>query len=376
MTTATPELAKNPRPAQLDNLTLARKEGWFAYVDAPDLEQPEQLNSGRLKSLSDDARMDYEQRRRVWHANLGPIATPQYKRVFQQMEDIVASNQQTADKAKAAIAIDSPAGMGKTTVAQGFGRQYQREILAQEGPTTDAGHQRIPVCRVGMTGNTGMVAFSQAMLSFYAHPGTSRGRAREFADRARDLMASCQTKLLIIDEMHFLHWGNRQGVEVSNQCKAIANDFGVTLVFIGIGLGDNGLYSDGMSPADVIIAQMATRTTRLSMDRFQIKNEQGRKEWRDLLLAVEKKVVLANSRQGMVADDLSDYLFARSSGRIGSLVSLINRGCHLAVRTGAERLDQRLLDEVSIDVAAETGRRELEEAFKAGKLTSRPRRQP
>ncbi|WP_199754167.1 hypothetical protein [Amycolatopsis sp. WAC 01375] len=80
--------------------------------------------------------------------------------------------------------------------------------------------------------------------------------------------------------------------------------------------------------------------------------------------------MLADARPGMRADDLSDYLFARSTGHIGSLMTLINRGCQRAVRTGAERLDQAVLDSVKNDAAAENGRRELEAAFQARRLTT------
>lgn len=47
------------------------------------------------------------------------------------------------------------------------------------------------------------------------------------------------------------------------------------------------------------------------------------------------------------------------SWRIGSLMTLVNRGCQRAVRTGAERLSQNLLDHVRDDAATETARREL-----------------
>ncbi|MFK0181654.1 hypothetical protein ACIQVR_37485 [Streptomyces xanthochromogenes] len=38
----------------------------------------------------------------------------------------------------------------------------------------------------------------------------------------------------------------------------------------------------------------------------------------------------------MLAEDLSDYLFARSTGHFASLRALINRGCLRAIRAGAE----------------------------------------
>lgn len=81
--------------------------------------------------------------------------------------------------------------------------------------------------------------------------------------------------------------------------------------------------------------------------------------------------MLADRRPGMLADKLSDYLFARSSGHIGSLMTLINRGCQRAVRTGTERLTRELMDLVKNDEASEKARRELEAAFEARRLTTR-----
>lgn len=92
-----------------------------------------------------------------------------------------------------------------------------------------------------------------------------------------------------------------------------------------------------------------------------------------MLLAVEQRVVLTDKYPGMIADELSDYLFARSTGHIGSLMTVINRGCQKAVRTGAERLDEDLLSTVKNDAASEEARRELQLAFETGKLKSRPK---
>lgn len=83
--------------------------------------------------------------------------------------------------------------------------------------------------------------------------------------------------------------------------------------------------------------------------------------------------MLADKYPGMLADDLSDYLFARSTGHFASLMALVNRGCLRAVRTGHERLDTTLMDQVKNDAAAEESRRELVAAIEAGLITSRPR---
>jgi hypothetical protein len=50
--------------------------------------------------------------------------------------------------------------------------------------------------------------------------------------------------------------------------------------------------------------------------------------------------------------ELADYLFARTTGHIGSFITLITRGCYKAIRTGAENLTRQLLDTIRIDEAS------------------------
>ena len=107
------------------------------------------------------------------------------------------------------------------------------------------------------------------------------------------------------------------------------------------------------------------------MRPFTIEGDEGRRQWRQLLLALEQRIVLADHHPGMLVDELSDYLFARSTGHIGSLMTLINRGCQRAVRTGAEVLSRELMDRVKNDAASEKARQELEIAFQARRLTTR-----
>jgi hypothetical protein len=84
--------------------------------------------------------------------------------------------------------------------------------------------------------------------------------------------------------------------------------------------------------------------------------------------------VLTNKYPGMLANDLSDYLFARSTGHIGSLMTLINRGCQRAVRTGTEVLNEELLSGVKTDAAADKARAELTAAISNRRITTKPQR--
>ena len=54
----------------------------------------------------------------------------------------------------------------------------------------------------------------------------------------------------------------------------------------------------------------------------------------------------------MLAEDLSDYLYVRTTGHIGSLMELIRRdSAPRAIRTGAETSKCKLLHAVKIDSA-------------------------
>jgi len=366
-------VAHRPDHPTLDNLTLARKEGWAAFVNAVPRQRPESLTRSAIRALGDAAANDYNLRRREWHANLGPLKTPQLAALHEDLWDILDSNLQDGDKAKGAVAIDSVPGLGKTTAALAFGKDFHLREVAERGPRTAEGDERWPVCRVGLTGNTTMKDFNLAMLEFFAHPGVTRGTAAQYIRRALDCVLLCDVRLLIVDDLHFLRWRVSSGVEISNHLKYIANEFPVTLLLIGVGLQAGGLLSEGRSYSDAVLAQTGRRTTVLDIRPFLVSTEEGRREWRQLLLAIEERLVLADTTPGMLAEHLSDYLYARSTGHIGSLMTLINRGCQRAVRTGTERLTVSLLDNVKNDAAAEKARQELDAAIRARNITTTPR---
>jgi len=353
--------------------SLSAKEGWFEMVDAPDRKRPPTKTIKQLAALSDGQRLRYDELRAVWHANLGPIQTPQLAQVHEDLWEIVDSNRQDGDKVKGAASIDAHPGLGKTTIAVAFGRDFHRRQIELYGEDSTSGDQRIPVVYLALTGTTTMWTLNSMLCRFYAHPGAESGNATQLAGRAADCVLSCDTRLVIIDDVHFLDMNRQDSRAVANHFKWLANQFPVTFVFVGVGLADRGLLTEGLGLADAAYAQTGRRWTPLTVTPFEVHTENGRKTWRRLLLGIEQMLVLANKHHGMVADDLADYLYARSTGHFASLMTLVTRGCHRAIKSGEERLTAELLDRVKNDAAAEQARRELMASFGAGRLTARPR---
>jgi hypothetical protein len=350
--------------------SLSRKEGWRRYVDTPPRDPPERLPHDQLSLLGAGAREDYDEARHDWHANFGTLRTPQLAAAHDELELIVSAGRQDPDRVRGAAVIDALPGLGKTTAANSFARGFDRAQIRRYGPVTAEGHERVPVFRVGLTSNT---TLNRMICEFYGHPGTSRASAAELASHALDCVLSCETRAGIIDDVHFIDPRRKDGLDVSNHLKWLANELPVTFIYAGVGLAGRRFFAEGLTGENAVLAQTARRWTRLEVPPFEITSDAGRQHWRGLLKAAERQLVLSRARPGMLTG-LADYLFERTTGHIGSFVTLITRGCFRAIRTGEERLTAGLLDSVRIDEASEQARHQLAAAFAAGRLSASPAR--
>lgn len=347
-----------------------RLDGWLLEVNGPDRRQPDHLTRTQMSRMLRGRLLIYNDEREVWHANIGPIQTPQLVTLHEGLAEIVESNRQDGDKTKPAALVDAYPGLGKSTAVRDYGRALFRKEITLRGETAPGGHRRVPVIYIALTGNTQIRGLNAAICRFYGLP--TSGNADALAERAVDAVLSLKTIAIIIDDVHFLAGSHSNAVRMANQLKYLANVFPVTLIYVGVGAQKRGLLREGFSPQDALLAQFGRRTTPLTLPPFQVEDETGRRQWHTLLKTVEQQLVLADKYPGMLAEDLSDYLYARSTGHFASLMALINRGCLRAIRTGHERLDQELMDQVNNDAAAEEARRELAAAIENGLLTTSP----
>lgn len=332
--------------------SLSRKEGWRRFVETPARTRPEHLTRAQQRALPDDAAEDYRDRLADWHANFGTIATPQLLAVREELDLIVASNRQDSDRVRGAAAIDGHPGLGKTTIVNLFGREYDRAQRRRFGELTENGDERLPVFRVGLAPSTTLRTLNHMICEFYGPIGVSRPSAAQLTRIALDRVLACSTGVGIIDDVHFIDQRSKDGVAVNNHLKWLANELPITFVFAGVGLEKRRFFEEGLTGDSVVLAQTARRWTRLSVDSFP----RGDGAWTLLVKAIEAHLVLAEARPGDLVG-LSEYLFERTGGHIGSLTTLINRGCYKAVKSGKQRLTRELLNGLRIDAAAEKPRK-------------------
>jgi AAA domain len=353
--------------------SLSRKEGWRRWVNTPARQRPDPLTGAQLSRLSELAREDYDEARHDWHANFGTLRTPQLAAIHDELDQIVASNRQDPDRVRGAAVIDALPGLGKTTIANVFARDFDRTQIRRHGLVTGEGHERLPVFRVGLTSKTTLRTLNRMICQFYGHPGTDRANAAQLASYAVDCVLSCDTRIGIIDDLHFVNPADRDGLAVSNHLKWLANELPITFIYAGVGLAERRLFAEGLLGTNAALAQTGRRWTRLALPPFDVAIDEGRAHWHGLLKATERQLVLSRSRPGMLVG-LADYLFERTSGHIGSFITLIVRSCYKAIRTGEEHLTRELLEGVRIDEASEQARLQLAAAFAHGRLTTTPAR--
>ena len=78
--------------------TPTQLAGFLIRLEGPARTRPPCLSATEIAALSPIERTRYNDARAVWHANIGPIRTPQLLDLHEQLAGIVAANRQDGDK--------------------------------------------------------------------------------------------------------------------------------------------------------------------------------------------------------------------------------------------------------------------------------------
>ena len=330
---------------------LGSKAGWFAFVEAQKRDPLDRLDVPALRALEAEALEDYNECRMVWNSNIPTVRTQQLEHAFSLIDQVMASNRRDGDRLKGGVAIDSPPGLGKTTIAASYGKSFHRAQIRRHGSRTTGGNQRIPVVFVSLTANTTLKALNSRIVEFYGHPALERMTAAKLASLAVEIVVSCETAVIIVDDLHFVDFNHRSGTEVSNHLKWLANELPVTFIYTGVGLAEKSFFSEGLYGESAALAQTARRTTVCPIQPFTLTTDAGAQAWTALLQLLEGSLILASPREGMLVDH-ARLIFERTQGHIASLASLVERCAHLAIATGEETISEKILSMAVTDSAA------------------------
>jgi len=317
---------------------LTTLEGWRHYVDdvprVPDL-----LDERQWKRLDPDQRFGYDEDRLAHHARLLVVATSTVRRVITEGRRLSYLNR-SAVSGRCGLILSGAARTGKTT------------SIAQLGKTMEVIHRRrhpassddIPVIYITTPPAATPRMMAVELARFLGLPVTARANITDIIEAVCGVCLDTRTGLICVDEIHNISLTTRHGAETSDTLKYFSERIPATFVYAGLNIEREGLLSGTRGQ------QIAGRFSMIRTGPFPRGDE-----WSALIAALEDSLRLHAHTPGTLTK-LDTYLHQRTNGMIGSLLRLVRSAAIEAVIDGTERITRARLEDIEIDVAAETAR--------------------
>ncbi|GGJ71283.1 AAA family ATPase [Deinococcus aquiradiocola] len=296
----------------------------------------------------------FNRSRHLYHATCPPIATPDLQDFHSQMLLQIERNLDGDDGACPGGLLDGLGTLGKTTILKHLGKRFEQQFI-ENYPAEDAEQQDlvIPVAIVTMTSGASPKDLSLSLARYYdlVLPDNTKSITRTDITAAVIRAAHLhQTKLILVDEAHFIDMRTDAGQLANNHFKQLMNDTGATFVFAGIDCKGSGLLTEGLNNPRK--SQIGGRLMYRAITPMTLDSE----AWTGVLTDIEKLLVLGNLPAGTLHVGLRDYLYARTGGSIGSLMNLIRKAARVAVDSETETITETMLSNIALDHNAEMGR--------------------
>lgn len=361
-----PFVLPGPPPARE---TLAGWQQWRtsrnSFVPAP------WLDRAAWRALPQRRRMLYDLHRAATHANLPLQQTPMSQAVTRVLRGRIESNAlKHKPSTRAGVMITGGGYQGKTETACEVAADFEDawlELHHHLNPDALAGTRDLhaPVAYVQTPVTAKPKSTCKAILGFYG----ADTKNMDLPDLVRQVAASIRdhgTKALLLDDITRLRMHRADDQDVLDLIRAFMS-MHVTLVLIGVDIPGSGLLREGrhdprtgqwvFPPSRHAGARglEATQTERrfdlVELDRFRYDTPAQITGWTRHLAGVERQLRLMDAAPGMLTGGvMPEYLYRRTSGVVGLLERLIEDGCREAIGTGAERLDQAILDNVAVSL--------------------------
>lgn len=334
-----------PRPA------ITNYQEWRAFVEESVAARPTLLTLAEYRAMSDADRKPYNDERKRYHSRFGPLETPQLKNVHDEALRLAAINYGASPGARPGVILDGLGTVGKTTIVMHLGRKYERALrrkLKLPGCFPN-GDLFVPVVYISLPGDVTIKAFNWLVVEYFNIPAPRSAREEWLTRQIVRIAKACGTSMFIVDDIHFVKMKNRTGETINNHFKFLANCISSTFVYAGINLEGTQLLSEGASREKAIFSQTKHRFKKYDINPYH----NGGTEYRSLLASFEHHLLLVKQEPGMLVDQLANYIHGRTAGYIGAISNLLREGANLAIDRGDERLSTRLLDQITLDHAAE-----------------------
>lgn len=224
--------------------------------------------------------------------------------------------------------------LGKSTLIERAAAMWHREAVGDDcdplvlpswvSPAGVTAHYE-PVVALSLRGGATTRVFLDSLAEAMDYPRTARvSPARLFFDHG--------TRILVVDDVHFLIKSEKKGEAVLQEIKYICTalgELGGTVILVGANLDDHPLMED---PQVTGRSQPPFRFTPYRLD-----TEEQMRSWIALLKEIERLIspYLPAGHPGMIFKEAAGLTHQRSRGRMRDLVHLIFGAVEAAIRDGS-----------------------------------------
>lgn len=341
-------------------------EDWRAYVSNPGVKRPEMPTLTEYESMSADEKKAFNQARTFYNNSFGPVEVPLMQKIHAAAFRLATTNLRAQPGARPGIIMDGISTVGKSTIAMQLGRRYEKQITRDfTVTTTPGGHTFIPVAYINLPGEVNIMNFNFLLAKFYNIPFSKSVKESFLTDRIKEYAADCATSMFILDDIHFLKIRNRTHETLNNHIKHLANSISATFIYAGINCEGTGLLSEGNSVEQAGFSQTGHRFKKFDLAPFDFANTKLRQEFFDVLGFFESKLMLFNHLPHSLARESGEYIFARTSGFMGPISTLLREAASLSIKEKSERITIDVLKKIKLDFDSEARYKEYKKKQRA-----------
>ncbi|MFJ9825707.1 TniB family NTP-binding protein [Streptomyces sp. NPDC101160] len=319
---------------------LTTKEGWCHFVGHEPV-PTRLLTAAERAALAPHERTREQERRRDYHADLPLVNTPTIRKVVATSRLLIQLNRNQIS-ARRGVILSGASGTGKTTALTQLGRAHELAIRKRHPRDPN----RLPVVYVTVPPAATPKMLAMEFARFFGLTFPSRANVTDIVDAVCATAAHVHVDLVLVDELHNLNLATRSGAEASDQLKYFAERLPATFAYAGIDVESRGVFAGTRG------RQIAGRFVVIPAVPFTHATTADHDAWRALVGTLESTLRLHHHALGTLTE-LSEYIFHRTGGMIGSLSQLIRGAAVLAIEDESERITEDLLALVPIDFAAE-----------------------
>ena len=225
------------------------------------------------------------------------------------------------------LLVVGPTNNGKSAIIERFRRTHPP---IEPSKTLD-GIAHVPVLKVQMPAGPDERRFFGAILDALGFPGMPSDSVTKRQDSVVRMLHAAGVTCLAIDEVHNLLSGSAlQPRRILNLLRWLCNELQIPLIAVGTAEALHAIHSD---------EQLANRFEPLGLPPWQ-----DDEEFRNLLGTLEAVLPLRR-RSDLAKAELARRILCASEGILGEIVAIVTRAAVRAVRTGAERISARIIED-------------------------------